>query len=111
MHIENRGELFRAAIAFYPYCDASLINLNTPILILTGELDDWCPAEMCKLKMPKGKSKHETILKIYPEATHCFDFEGIDDTKLGHRLLYNPTATDDAIKQVKGFLLKYLIAP
>lgn len=108
IHLENRGDLFRLAIAFYPYCDSSLGSLNTPILILAGELDDWCPAKLCQSKMPSGKSKHETILKIYPGATHCFDWEGIDDTKQGHRRLYNPTATDDAIKQVKSFLIKYL---
>lgn len=108
LQIENRGELFRSAIAFYPYCDYPLGSLNTPILILVGELDDWCPARMCQSEMPSDKSKHEIILKIYPEATHCFDWEGIDDTKLGHRLLYNATATDDAIMQVKGFLGKYL---
>lgn len=108
INIENRGEPFRLAIAFYPYCDAPLWNLNAPILILAGELDDWCPAKMCQQEMPSEKSKHEAILKIYPEATHCFDFEGIDTTKLGHRLLYNAVATDDAIMQVRNFLIKYI---
>ena len=108
LHIENRGELFRLAIAFCPYCDVSLGSLNTPILILAGELDDWCPANMCQSNMPSSKSKHEIILKVYPGAYHGFDREGIDETKEGHRLLYNSTATNDAIKQVKGFLGKYL---
>lgn len=108
LHIENRGELFKAAIAFYPFCDFPLGSLNTPILILIGELDDWCPAQLCQSKMPSDKSKHEIILKVYSEAYHCFDWEGIDTTKLGHRILYNATATDDAIKQVEGFLDKYL---
>lgn len=108
LHIKNRGKLFRLAIAFYPYCDFSLEDLNTPTLILTGELDDWCPAKLCQSRMPTGKSKHEIVLKIYPEAHHCFDWEGVDEIKVGHRLLYNSTAAVDSIKQVKNFLHKYL---
>ncbi len=108
MHMEDRGEPFQLGVAFYPYCDISLKNLNTPILILAGELDDWCPVEMCQSGMPSEKGKHEVILKIYTEATHCFDYVGIDKTINGHRLLYNPSATNDAIKQVKKYLGKYL---
>ena len=107
--IENRGDPFRCAIAFYPYCSKDL-NLYAPLLILIGELDDWCPAVLCQAKverMPSGKTTPEIILKVYPQAYQCFDFEGIDTSKKGHRLLYNQAAASDAVEQVKNFLAKY----
>jgi dienelactone hydrolase len=108
LSIQNRGDPFRCAIAFYPYCNVELGNLNSPLLILIGELDDWCPAQMCFGWMPSGKTTHEVTLKIYPEAYHSFDFEGADEYKEGHRILYNPEAANDAIEQVKQFLAKYV---
>ncbi|UCF86071.1 MAG: dienelactone hydrolase family protein, partial [Desulfobacteraceae bacterium] len=69
-----RDSPFRAAIAFYPYCDHELVNLNAPLLILIGEFDDWCPASFCSAQMPSGDSDHEVSLKIYPGAYHGFDF-------------------------------------
>ena len=104
---QNRGDPFRCAIAFYPYCDVALQGFDTPLLILIGERDDWCPAKSCQLRMPSGKATPETILKVYPEAYHCFDFEGIDTSRQGHRLLYNPTAAADAVEQAKNFLGMY----
>lgn len=105
---KNREKPFRAAITFYPYCSYGLVKLNAPLLILIGELDDWCPARLCSSMMPSGKLDHEVSLKIYPGAYHCFDFEGIDMAREGHRLLYDPGATSDAIERIKEFLARNL---
>lgn len=107
MSIQNRGDPFRSAIAFYPYCSTYLRNFDAPLLILIGELDTWCPAAMCQMRMPSGTTTHEVVLKIYPQAYHCFDWEGIDTSKEGHRLLYNPEAANDAVEQAKNFLARY----
>jgi dienelactone hydrolase len=106
--LQDRGDPFRCAIAFYPYCCQYLRDLNTPLIILIGELDDWTPAGKCQLRMPSGRTTHEVTLRIYPEAYHCFDFEGVDSSRDGHRLLYNPEAANDAFEQVKQFLAKYV---
>lgn len=106
-YIQNRGNPFRSAIAFYPYCNQSLRGLDTPLLILIGELDDWCPASMCQSRMPSGATDHEVKLKVYPQAYHGFDWKGIDIQREGHRILYNPEAAKDSIEQVKSFLAKY----
>jgi len=104
----KRNGLFRAAIAFYPYCIGQLDDSNAPLLILVGELDTWCPAALCQMKMPSGKSANEVILKIYPGAYHGFDMEGVDMVWGKHRMVYNPSAFTDSIVQVKEFFAKYL---
>lgn len=106
-YIQNRGDPFRLAIAFYPYCNFPLRGLNAPLLILSGEQDDWTPPQMCQFRMPSGKTAHEIILKVYPQAYHCFDFEGVDTQSEGHKLLYNPEAAKDAIEQVRRFFTKH----
>jgi len=105
----KQGGPFRAAIAFYPFCLGQLDDSNAPLLILIGERDTWCPAALCQMKMPSGKTANEVILKIYPGAYHAFDWEGVDLVRLQrHRLLYNPEALADSIVQVREFLAKHL---
>ena len=107
--LQYRGDPFRAAVAFYPYCNVLLIHMNASLLILIGEHDDWCPARNCSMSIPPGlKGEHEIILKIYPGVSHCFDCEGINENYLGHRLVYDPVAASDAIIQVRKFLAKHL---
>lgn len=99
---------FKAAIAFYPYCYKSLSNLNSSILILIGEKDDWCPADYCSKNMPSGETGLEAILKIYPGAYHDFDWEDADEVYEGYKLRYDQEAANDAVKQVKSFLSQHL---
>jgi len=108
IRIQKRRDSFQAAVAFYPYCDIPLEDLDTPLLILIGKRDDWCPADKCSYMMPSQKAANEVVLKIYPRAYHGFDWEGKDFTYKGHRFLYDPVATADAIVQVKNFFEKYL---
>jgi dienelactone hydrolase len=105
--IEKRGNPFQCAVSFYPYCQ-KIYKINAPLLILTGEKDDWCPSAICK-KLPTERNlKYEITLKIYENANHCFDWEGLDILYKGHKLKYNPEATNDAVSQVQNFLSKYL---
>ena len=104
---QNSDNIFQAAVAFYPYCcDTSLSNLNAPILILIGELDDWTPAHCC---YASEKTINEFILKVYPSAYHSFDDISIYDmTYMGHKLRYNAEAASDAIIRVEKFLARHL---
>ena len=96
-------EAFQAAVALYPWCD-DINELNAPLLTLIGEKDDWTPASRCKETLSKAKSTYDIDLKIYPEAYHWFDLEGIDQELLGHTLRYNADATSDAVTKVQQFL-------
>jgi dienelactone hydrolase len=105
----NEASPFNAVVAFYPYCPLLLPSHNTPLLILIGEKDDWCPAARCSnMVLTEKDNKHEVVLKVYPDASHAFDFEGIDMINQGHILKYDPKATADAAIQIKGFLAKHV---
>lgn len=99
---------FRAVVTFYPYCFRALADLDFPLLILIGELDDRCPVTLCRERMPHKRTENEVILKAYPGAYHGFDVEGIDTSYMDHRYRYNPTAAADSMIQVKTFLAKHL---
>ncbi|MGA2480334.1 MAG: dienelactone hydrolase family protein [Spirochaetia bacterium] len=106
---------FKAAVAFYPFCN-SLIEPDTPVLVLIGKKDDWSPAYLAeRLKEQyRGKNwKPEFSLTVYPNAYDAFDYEmtppGGKDF-LSHHLEYDPEATSDAIAQTKAFLAKYCLA-
>ncbi len=100
-------DAFQAAVAFYPWCD-ELKDINAPLLTLIGAKDDWTPASRCGETLPKANSDHEVDLKIYPDAYHWFDLEGIDQQLLGHTLRYDADATSDAVMKVQQFLETHL---
>lgn len=66
--MQQRG--FRAGVALYPRCSIAPQSYAppAPLLILTGELDDWTPAAECR-RLAGGNVQ----LKIYPGAHHSFD--------------------------------------
>jgi dienelactone hydrolase len=86
---------FAAAIAFYPSCAPGfgefrverdrvpgspirgyrgVFRPQAPTLILTGELDDWTPAEPCRVLVERAREAgHPMEIKIHPGAHHSFD--------------------------------------
>ena len=95
--IKNRGNPFKAAIAFYPYCYAKWEGFESPLLILIGELDKMTPAALCKNQMVSKTSISEVVLKTYPGAQHSFD-----------RYKLARDAVADSVVQVKNFLTKHV---
>lgn len=98
---------FRAAVVLYPWCSKPS-DLDAPLLILTGELDDWSPAARCRTFVAGVNSSSEVVLKVYPGAYHLFDLKGVDTRQEGHILRYDPEAADDAVQRIADFLAKYL---
>jgi dienelactone hydrolase len=86
---------FAAALALYPSCSFRLGGWSVtrdgaephriveykgvyqplaPLLILTGALDDWTPAEPCRLMVEASREAgHKVRIVIYPDAHHAFD--------------------------------------
>jgi dienelactone hydrolase len=69
---------FASHLAFYPPCFINPENTDftqAPIHILAGEIDNWTPAEPCKLLVEKLKEKTNIDITVYPDAHHSFDSE------------------------------------
>ncbi|MGW8183812.1 MAG: dienelactone hydrolase family protein, partial [Burkholderiales bacterium] len=70
---------FRAAVAFYPGCrilsrSKTPYRVYAPTLILTGEADDWTPAEHCVVLTQIAKEQGSPLeIVTYPGAHHSFD--------------------------------------
>lgn len=118
---------FQAAIAFYPQCrikytDMSVYQPYAPLLILTGELDDWTPAQHCvELTQAAKAAGADMQIVVYPGAHHSFDSpnsrvryrpEVRNRNKpggcCGATIGTNPEARDDARRQVARFLAQHL---
>ncbi len=106
---------FVAAAAFYPVCRAIKGPMTVPTLILTGESDDWTPADACRKlvdgenEMGVSRQKGEGIpirLIVYPNAYHGFDLSNLRApiNYFGHHQEYNKEATDQASEALREFL-------
>lgn len=96
---------FRAAIALYPWC-GDPTELDAPLLILTGERDDWSPVARCRAFA--AGTRGEVALTVYPNAHHAFDLPDLDLRQDGHVMRYDAEAADDAWRQIVAFLEKNL---
>ena len=117
---------FRAGVAFYPGCRALLQSKTpyrpyAPLLVLSGEADDWTPAAPCvELAGVARKDNAPMEIVTYPGAHHSFDRinspvrfrpevrnlnrpEGRGATVGGH-----PAAREDAIRQTLEFFSLHL---
>jgi dienelactone hydrolase len=138
----ERGNIgFAAAIALYPRCgrsfgswtvrrrtDAGRVNLayegafkpRAPLLILIGEIDDWTPAEPCRMLAAAAQAAGYPVeIKVYPAAHHSFDSKAPIRYVAGRINVHAPTgrgattggnaeAWEDAIGRVERFLSQHL---
>ena len=134
---------FAAAIALYPGCGRTIGGWSVerakdarhkitgysgvfkplaPLLILTGELDDWTPAAPCRrMAAASLQAGHPVEITVYPGAHHSFDSRAPirfvaerrnqnSPTGLGATTGGNAQAWADAITRVEEFLGKHLAA-
>ena len=124
---------YAAAIAFYPGCKMRLgewhadgsgtFRPNAPLLILTGELDDWTPAEPCRRLVERSHAAgYDVAIKVYPGARHSFDNAGplrynperVNANAPGGRGATtggDPAAWKDSIREVTEFFGRHLAKP
>lgn len=79
--VQARGVHPRTAIAFYPGCNVPLRNINyrlqSPLLMLLGERDDWTPVGPCRdLHRRLAGFAPRFEQEIYPDSYHAFDILG-----------------------------------
>lgn len=127
MRLERRVEpAFRAAVAFYPGC-RTLSRAKTPyqpyapLLILSGEADDWTPAAPCSelIGIAKGQGAPAEIV-VYPGAHHSFDRVNLPvryrpnvrnlnkPDRLGATVGEQPEAREAAIRRTREFFAQAL---
>ena len=66
----------KGVIAFYPYCYDTLPVLNSDLLVLIGDKDDWTPADRCRDMHIINRAGYSYDLVVYPNAYHSFDVPG-----------------------------------
>jgi len=113
--LSQPGSGFAAAIALYPRCQFSQqLKPDVPLLILTGELDDWTPAKECT-----PLAGERVTVKVYPGAHHSFDsarperyiparINPSSPSGRGATTAGNAEAWADSIRQVNDFFAKNL---
>jgi dienelactone hydrolase len=117
---------FRAAVAFYPGCRALSLAKTpyrpySPLLILSGEADDWTPAEACRQLTGIAQKEGAPVeIVTYPGAHHAFDRIGLPvryrqnvrnlnkPDRLGATVGEHPQAREDAIRRTKTFFAQAL---
>lgn len=116
---------FVAAIALYPNCSAansagSGFKPVAPLLMLSGELDDWTPAAPCvRLAHAATAAGYPVRAKVYPGAHHSFDSaspiryveaRNNMNSPTGHGATTggNPEAWADSRREVTAFFAQHL---
>lgn len=110
--IEREGAApFRAIVALYPFCPVKVAPpLATDLLIFSGEADDWAKASNCRTFVEKygADAPHRPYLQVYAGAHHSFDAKLPEREYFGHKLVYDPQATADAVERTRKFLDEHL---
>ncbi|MGJ4748596.1 dienelactone hydrolase family protein, partial [Leptospira sp. SA-E8] len=107
----------RAAVAFYPGCTYALrkadYRLQSPLIMLLGELDDWTPVKPCKdLHRRLAGQSPLFELESYPDSYHAFDSMNklhvrgnVGSTRSGTATVgANPAARDASRERMLRFL-------
>ncbi len=114
--VERRAEnKFLAAAAFYPPCIGVKGPMTVSTLILTGESDDWAPAEACRklaagrddlgISRQQGEGKPIQLV-VYAGAYHAFDTSTLRRPirYFGHHIEFNQAVTDESSAALHRFL-------
>lgn len=94
----------RASVAFYPWCGAVPSNPRVPLLVLSGDADDWTPPTRCK---SLDKAGDRLTVVTYPGAVHSFDLNIPVQTFQGHKVGGNAKARSDARRKMVNFFQKH----
>ncbi len=113
---------FRAAVAFYPYCEIDGGAFLAPVLILIGAADQLARPDNCRRLIAKVAARSAPIaLKIYDDVHHGFDNPALGaahfaadawnpnrDPQRGVTLGYDRAAHRDSLDRIKAFLARHL---
>jgi dienelactone hydrolase len=111
-----------AAVGMSQDCRSTVSGeLVAPVLILTGELNDWWPPFSCKRMRENAVISGSSVeVVIYDDVMHSFDdpevgevtyledaFNHNKSPAIGATLGYNENAHEDATNRVRNFFAKH----
>jgi dienelactone hydrolase len=105
------AEQFRAAIAYYSFCEIPAATMTAPTLILIGKADETSPVEQCREMVAHARPDGAPIsLTVYPGVHHSFDVALLTPgvRYRGYWLEYNEAAAKDAEEKTRAFLAAHL---
>ena len=111
------------AVVFYPGCRALLrgnFTVDTPLLMLLGEKDDWTPPARCLQLADRTRERQPTAeltVRVYPDSYHGFDGQaplrfrrdvsnGVNPDGVHNG--GNPVARAEALRELDLFLQRIL---
>lgn len=110
-----------ALVAFYPGCSTVGQELgpelSAPLLIMSGELDNWTPALPCKSLAERLQAQHQAVRYVqHPGSYHAFDSvapvterTNAGGTKTGRAMAGgNPAARNASAIEMMRFLGQHL---
>jgi dienelactone hydrolase len=104
------GPPLAAIVSLYPFCPKVAPPLDTDVLILAGDADDWAPSSRCTEFVGKYPSEapHRPSLVVYSGVHHSFEVNAPDRLYFGHDLRYDAKAAEDAFPRVRQFFDRHL---
>lgn len=120
----DSGKGFAASVAMYPGCYEVLrqrpqFKAYAPLLIQSGELDDWTPARYCRQLSERSQAHGEPVEFVsYADAYHGFDettpvhvrrdvTHGVNGAA-GVHVGGNPVAREQAYVRIREFFAAHL---
>lgn len=98
---------FRAVAAYYPWCGSfgdRRVELEAPLVVFAGGLDDWTPASQCEGVKSTGA---ELQVKTYPGAAHSFDLDVLPQRYLGKLVGGDKQAAEDSRGRMLAFFIEH----
>ncbi len=119
---QRPSNAFVAGVALYPSCNRwpEPYRSTAPLLILSGELDDWTPAAPCVQLADKASRAGSLVsIRVYAGAHHSFDNSNpvrynaarVNENAPGGRGATtggNAEAWADSIREVTAFFARHL---
>jgi dienelactone hydrolase len=98
--------LLAASVDYYGLCGNAADHGSVPLLVLSGEADDWVPPSNCLAFGKQLKPDQPFEIHIYPGAVHMFDSPSISAVEFneGHKMQYDYSAASDSYDRVRAFL-------
>jgi dienelactone hydrolase len=98
--------LLAASVDYYGKCGNAADHGTVPLLVLSGEADDWVPPSNCLAFEKQLKPNQPFEIHTYPGVVHEFDEPSVNalQIKEGHKMQYDYPAASDSYDRVRAFL-------